>query len=116
MINAVQIIVVIIALVIIKAALGSRTSQPSKAYKKLGLITLAILMVVAVLFPDTTNIVARSVGVGRGADLLLYITTVSFIIYVLNSYLERQDQHDMLVRLARRIAILEAKSSRGKKK
>jgi hypothetical protein len=78
------------------------------ASKKIGLIALAILMIIAVIFPNTTNDVAHVVGVGRGADLLLYLTVVAFILYVLHSYLEMKDQSITIVKLARKIAIIEA--------
>jgi hypothetical protein len=88
--------------------LGERRTHIGRAWKKIGLLLLVIAMVVAVLFPDTTNGLAHLVGVGRGADLLLYIVTLAFIAYVLNSYLHQQDEKDALYRLARKVAILEA--------
>ncbi len=107
----IQIFIILIALIVIGAALSRRTSHAGHASKKIGLILLAIAMIVAVIFPDITNVVANAVGVGRGADLLLYITVVAFILYALNNYLHMQDQRDMLHKLARHIAILETKTS-----
>jgi hypothetical protein len=65
-------------------------------------------MIVGVLFPGLVNGIAHAVGIGRGADLLLYATAVAFIGYVLNAYLHQQDERDALYRLARKVAILEA--------
>ena len=72
------------------------------------LIFLALAMVIAVLFPEITNQIANFMGVGRGADLLLYILTLGFILYVINSYINSQDDQDKLYRLARKTALIEA--------
>jgi hypothetical protein len=74
---------------------------------------LVVAMIVAVLFPDTTNSVAHLVGIGRGADLLLYVTVLAFIFYALNNYLQQQDARDTLFRLARKVALLEANERYG---
>lgn len=108
MIIIIQIIVIVLALVIAVATLENRSTHSGKAWKKIALVLLAVGMVVAVLFPDTTNDAAHLVGVGRGADLLLYVTVIAFIFYALNNYLHQQDQRDVLFRLARRIALVDA--------
>lgn len=108
MIIIIQIIVIVLALVIAAATLGNRSTHSGKAWKKIALVLLAVGMVVAVLFPNTTNDVAHLVGVGRGADLLLYVTVIAFIFYALNNYLHQQDQRDVLFRLARKIALVDA--------
>jgi hypothetical protein len=104
----IQMLVVITALMILYFVLSRVNSHSSRAWKKIMLIFLALAMVVAVLFPEITNQIANFMGVGRGADLLLYTLTLGFIIYVLNSYIKRQDDQDKLFRLARKVALLEA--------
>ena len=108
MIIIVQIVVIILALIIAAATLGNRSTHSGKAWKKIALVLLAVGMVIAVLFPNTTNNLAHLVGVGRGADLLLYVTVIAFIFYALNNYLHQQDQRDMLFRLARKVALVDA--------
>jgi hypothetical protein len=108
MIIIIQIVVILIALVLILTALAGRRTHAAQAWKKIALSLLAVAMVVAVLFPNTTNDVAHFLGIGRGADLLLYGLTISFIGYALNSYLHQQRDKDALFRLARKIALLEA--------
>lgn len=106
----IQSFIIIIALIVLATALRNRTSHGGRASKKIGLIILAIAMIVAVIFPESTNVVANAVGVGRGADLLLYITVAAFILYSINDYLHRQQQREIVYKLARTIAILEAKN------
>jgi len=108
MIILIQIAVIFVALVIIVAALVGKQSHSARAWKKIALCLLAVAMIVAVLFPNMTNTVANALGVGRGADLLLYVLTVAFIGYALNNYLQQQNQRDELNRLARKVALLEA--------
>lgn len=116
MILLIQIIVIIVAIIILFTVLGNRQSYSARAWKKIGLSILAVAMVVAVLFPDTTNTIAHLFGIGRGADLLLYLLTLAFIGYVLNDYLRQQRDKDTLYRLARRLALIEASTKLEKNK
>ena len=108
MIFIIQLVVIIIAIIILVNVLGSKRSHAAQAWKKIALSILAVAMVIAVLFPDTTNRAANFLGIGRGADLLLYLLALFFIGYVLNSYLRQQKERDTLYRLARKIALVDA--------
>jgi len=108
MIVIAQIIIIASALALLFYGLSGRRSHFGRAWKKIGLLLLAIAMIIAVIFPNTTNRLAHLVGIGRGADLLLYMLTLAFITYVLNSYLQQQDAKDELCRLARRVALIDA--------
>ena len=116
MIAVVQFIVIVVAIVISVISLSQRKTYFGKAWKKILLILMSIIMIVAVIFPETTNTVAALVGVGRGADLLLYITVLAFIVYALNNYLNQQDQRNRLFQLSRRIALMDAESSQKNNK
>lgn len=104
----IQLVVIITAVTIIYYVLRSINSHTARAWKKIFLILLALAMIIAVLFPDITNRIANFVGVGRGADLLLYVLTLGFILYVLNTYIKHQDDKDKLYRVARLTAIIDA--------
>lgn len=103
-----QIIVILVALGIIVAVLGGRQTHAARAWKKIALCLLALSMGVAVLLPELTNSVANFMGVGRGADLLLYGLTIAFIGYAVNNYLHRQRDEQILHKLARKIALNDA--------
>lgn len=103
-----QAAVIISSFFIILVTLGNRSTHSGKAWKKIAFILLAVCMVTAVLFPEMLNNVAHIIGIGRGADLILYVLVVAFILYALNSYLQQQDQRDALYRLARKVAIVDA--------
>ena len=78
-------------------------------------LTLATIAagVVAVIVPDLVTDVARAVGVGRGADLVLYLLCVTFLFVSIALYLRLSDLHDRMVELARRHALLEAEVRSG---
>jgi len=100
-------LVVGIALVAV-SMLRNRNAMRFQAGKKLMLAAFAVLALAAVVFPDWLNEVAKSVGVGRGADLLLYLLIVAFLFVAMNTYLKFKDYDTVLTRLARRIAVDEA--------
>jgi small membrane protein len=94
-------------------ALRSRSAHSVNAWKKMAFVALMAVVVIAVLAPDTVGIVAQAIGVGRGADLVLYLVSVTFGFYVVNQYLRGQESRNQLHQLARRIAILEAQERYG---
>jgi hypothetical protein len=104
----IQVIVIIAALGILVFMLGGRQTYATRAWKKITFCLLAVAMVIAVIFPDTTNKAAHIVGVGRGADLLLYTLAIVFIGYVLSNYIRQQRDKDIVYRLARKVALLDA--------
>ncbi len=104
----VQLAIIVLGLYFVYRALSSPSSHAIGAGKKVGLVLFVIIMVVSVLFPDITTWMASIAGVGRGADLILYGVAGAFLFYVLTQYLQQQKRRDMLYRLARRVALLEA--------
>lgn len=66
--------------------------------------------VVAVLAPNTTDDVARLVGVGRGADLVTYIAIVSVMFVLLHYYSKFVELQRKLTELAREMAIMRAEA------
>lgn len=113
MILIIQIIISMAAVGVLFIALVGKQSHAARAWKKLVLMGLAFIMLIAVFFPATTTWLAKLVGVGRGVDLLVYILSMAFIGYVLNDYLRQQKDRDVVIRLARKVALLEANSRYG---
>ena len=75
----------IIKILLIAAALGFgvlvlRDSVPGhNLVRRLGGLLIAVLGIIAVLWPDLTVYVANAVGVGRGTDLVLYVFVMVFL-------------------------------------
>ncbi len=79
-----------------------------QAGKRIGLVAFALLNVYAVLRPDDVTWVANRLGVGGGADLILYVLVIAFVLGMLNFYLRFKTMDRRLTELARTIAIREA--------
>ena len=108
----VQVGIIVVALWLVYITIRRQTMATS-AYKKIGLVFLAVGMVVAVLNPGVFSTVAEWAGIGRGTDLLLYGLTAAFIVYALSQYLRNGAQRDVTYRLARQIALEEARRRYG---
>lgn len=104
----IQALLVIILIGMIAGFLRSRSTSRTKAYKKILLVLFVLSAIVVVIFPDITTQVAHFVGIGRGADLLLYGLTVVIIFMLLNTYVKDREEQRRIVSLSRKVAILEA--------
>jgi hypothetical protein len=67
----------------------------------------------SVLFPGDLSWIAHKVGVGRGADLVLYILVVSFMLVSVILFRRMADLERRYVVLARALAIREAEELEG---
>jgi hypothetical protein len=103
-----QVILVLILVLLVLSFLRSRTTSRTKAYKKILLVLFVLCAIIVVIFPDITTQVAHLLGIGRGADLLLYGLTVVVIFLLLNTYIKDREEQRRFVVLSRKVAILEA--------
>ena len=104
-------LLVAVCAVVVLAVLSSRSTYSIKAYKKIIFIAFMFFATFFIIFPDRLTSIANYLGVGRGADLLLYALFFAFCAGILNSYNKFKKQQDLLNRLARKFAVLEAKES-----
>lgn len=79
------------------------------------LIALAMFLtaLVLIIFPDLTTVIAHALGVGRGADLLLYFSLVSGIYIALLLYLRIRELDQKIAELTRAIALRDARQIRA---
>lgn len=112
MTNIVLIQVVLIVVVIAVAARLFRSrGERSQALRRIGLVLFAAFAVVSILFPNVWNGIATIVGVGRGTDVVLYALVVAFLSFAGTTYLRFRDMETRYTRLARRIALDDARGS-----
>ncbi len=90
-------------------------SHHINAWKKIIGTLLMVLAIFAVLFPNTLSTLANYVGVGRGADLLLYILALSFTFLAINLYVRGKQDEKRFAKVVRKLAILEAEKEAEKK-
>lgn len=111
----IQLILVVGLGVILLIFLSNPRSLKVQAWKKLMGVAFLATAAVFIIFPDLANRVAQLVGVGRGADLLLYCLVLAFVFVSLSLYIQLKHEQTKIVKLARKIAILEANIRPGQK-
>ena len=80
----------------------------------IGLLLFAMIGV-AIIFPNTTTMLASFLGVGRGTDLVFYLSFFLFL-YISVTLLARANQSDRRVtQLARAVALLQVGSGEPKR-
>ncbi|MFG1924786.1 DUF2304 domain-containing protein [Cryptosporangium sp. NPDC048952] len=79
-----------------------------QAGKRLAFVAFLMFAAYAVVRPDDITAIAHWVGVGRGADLVLYATVVAFVFVVINFYLRTREMERRITELARAVALRDA--------
>lgn len=102
-------VILLVAIVVVTVMLTRSTAGARhQAVRRILLSAFVALALVAVFFPPFLTQVARVVGVGRGADLLLYGLTVTFLGYVAASYRRLREMEHQVTVLARELALRDA--------
>lgn len=82
-------------------------SHVASAWKRLLFVLFTFAAIAAVLFPDELTALANALGVGRGADLLLYATVAGLVLSLVTIYAKFKSTEEKLAEIARHVAILE---------
>lgn len=105
---AFQLLLVVTALLIIrKTWLQYRSEQVSLYWLVIGVVLFGAMAVVS-LFPQSTDRIAAVVGIGRGADLIVYIAVVCLSYGVYRLIARQMVLTREVTALAREIAIMRA--------
>lgn len=87
------------------------TRLRSRVADRLLATALTLAATLGILFPDLATEIAHTVGVGRGVDLVMYISLFTLgYLWVLLYARERQTQHK-LTKLVRALAIANARAA-----
>ena len=78
-----MIAVLLVAGLLVVFVYGIRLALEGSRWFGLALVLLSVVGVPLVLFPESANQIANAVGVGRGADLLVYILFFVVIMLIL---------------------------------
>ena len=92
---------VVFAFVLLKPGKSART----QAMRTLAMLVFFAVAVITVAFPQLINDLANAVGVGRGADLLLYALIVVFFGTMIAAARHRASTDAQITRLARHLAL-----------
>ena|ERR1700761_6651587 len=101
----IQLILVLISLLL--AGFASFVFR-SRLWYRLIAILFFLMATAFVLFPDATNVIAHQLGVGRGADLLLYINVLATLHVFLLLYAKIRKLEQKLALEIRALAIRDA--------
>lgn len=80
-------------------------SARGQAVRTIAMVLLLVTAILAVVFPQLVNDIAVMLGVGRGADLLLYGLIVVFVANALTTARRRREQDRQVTQLARQMAL-----------
>jgi hypothetical protein len=101
----IQILIVAFALFaiarVVKQYKEGRLTRPLLAFWSCFWLGAAIVA----LLPDTSTIAARIVGVGRGADLVIYVSLIGVFYLVFRMYVKVEDLERQITRLVRKLAL-----------
>jgi len=73
-----------------------------------------VLVVLTILMPQTTTRLANFIGIGRGADLVFYLTAFVLMLMVALVYLRFRRMDDRIAELTRQLALSEWERERGR--
>jgi hypothetical protein len=104
----IQFLLIAAVVLILVFFLRNHGTSRAAASVKIGFVLFLVFGIVAVIYPDATSKLARVVGVGRGADLLLYLLVVAFAFAMINTYLRFREIGLRQARLARAVALRDA--------
>lgn len=96
--------IAIITVLLTRSTAGAR----HQAVRRLLLAGFVVLAVLSVLFPSWLTVLARFLGVGRGADLLLYALVIAFLSSLATTYRTTSLLNRRITVLARKVALAEA--------
>lgn len=82
-----------------------------QAMQRIFLLFFMVAAASSVFFPQLWTSAAKLVGVGRGTDLLLYITVLVFLGFVATSYRRFRRMENDVTELARKVALISADRS-----
>lgn len=97
---------VTIIIIFVSAVLLFRSGGAKRqAIRRAGMIFFVLLFAFSIFFPQVWTWVANLLGIGRGADLLLYLLVLVFIGFVVTTFRKFRSSEHSLTLLARKIAI-----------
>lgn len=82
-----------------------RDSVHGRATKRILLIGFAGAVIFTILFPELTSYAATWVGIGRGSDLVFYLTSFGLMFLAATVYLKFKRLEDRIAMLASELAL-----------
>lgn len=83
--------------------------ERSLAIKRIMALVAALAAILAILFPSILTKVANFFGIGRGADLLLYVFIIGALLFAVATVRAKARSDARVTQLARAVALMEAR-------
>ena len=83
--------------------------ERSLALKRILALLFVIAAILAIVFPNALTSIARFFGIGRGADLLLYVFIVAALLFAVATVRAKARSDARVTELARAVALMEAR-------
>ena len=90
---------------VLRVLFRSRRNAQSRAWVKVGYVFFVVGAIYAIVRPNDTTVVAHWLGIGRGADLLLYALVIAFLFTTISAYTRFKDLELRYAQLARAVAL-----------
>jgi hypothetical protein len=108
----IKILLILVLLVILRSFMVGRKLLLVKRLSALGLFLVLVLLV---LFPQASNYAAERLRIGRGVDLLFYLSHLFLLLLIVSLWRRLTVLTDAVTRLSREIAIQTARKPNANK-
>lgn len=98
----IKVILIILLVLVLRTFLVQKSMLLPKRF--LALIVFLVL-VFLVIFPDFSTKVANFIGVGRGVDLIFYLSHLFLLLLIVTLWRKINLQNNIITKLARQISI-----------
>lgn len=106
-----QFLLILAVLVIALLALRALRGEKSLALKRLFALLGAVCAILFILVPEILTAIAHRLGIGRGTDLLLYLTVIAGMACLVAIIRAKARSDARVTELARAVALLEAREA-----
>ncbi len=108
----IKVLLVVGLLALIYMLVNKRPGARPRALRSIAYLLIIVMAIIAVIFPQCLTWIAGLVGVGRGADLLLYALVLMFFNHLIGARSHNAKQAQRFTDLARHVAIREAEPAK----
>ncbi len=103
-------VVLLVGIGVVALLLNRSTADARhQAIRRLMLLGFVLAAAVSVMVPQWLSAVANRLGVGRGADLLLYALVIAFLSYISTSHRRMNQLSAKITALTRELTLTEAR-------
>lgn len=98
--------VLLVAALVVVAIYGVRLVLEQSRWLGGSLVLMSVIGIPLVIWPESANRIANALGVGRGADLLVYLLFFVMVLLILVIHAVLGQVNRQLTQLARQVALL----------